>query len=202
MRKQRLRTAAQNAADQFLCIRYINSAIPLLPKSPISSFKPSSVAVQPSLCQTCSENQKTGFLLMQLIWRYHTMVEPLSLKFRVFTVKLLDTLILRYLTVPYLHISEAFLIPASSSGPSGVNAIISYLQLYITFELCNEKTVFFICENKGADQLRCNHPWFRYLDSATALLLNPKFQASRHHLWLQSPVCVGPDRKPQRQVFS
>ena len=71
------------------------------------------------------------------------MVEPLSLNFRVFTVKLFDTLIFRYLTVPYLHISEAFLIPASSSGPSGVNAIISYLQLYITFELCHEKTVFF-----------------------------------------------------------
>ena len=32
--------------------------------------------------------------------------------------------------------------------------------------------------------------------------LNPKFQASRHLLWLCSPVCVGPGRKPRRPVFS
>ena len=32
--------------------------------------------------------------------------------------------------------------------------------------------------------------------------LNPKFQASRHILWLYSPVCVGPGRKPRRPVFS
>ena len=32
--------------------------------------------------------------------------------------------------------------------------------------------------------------------------LNPKFQASSHHLWLFSPVCVGPGRKPRRPVFS
>ena len=31
--------------------------------------------------------------------------------------------------------------------------------------------------------------------------LNPKFQASRHRLWLYSPVCVGPGRKPRRPVF-
>ena len=32
--------------------------------------------------------------------------------------------------------------------------------------------------------------------------LNLKFQASNHLLWLQSPVCVGPGRKPRRPVFS
>ena len=32
--------------------------------------------------------------------------------------------------------------------------------------------------------------------------LNPKFQASRHLLWLYSPVCVGPGRKPRRPFFS
>ena len=32
--------------------------------------------------------------------------------------------------------------------------------------------------------------------------LNPKFQASSHLLWLHSPVCVAPGRKPRRQVFS
>ena len=32
--------------------------------------------------------------------------------------------------------------------------------------------------------------------------LNPKFQASSDLLWLYSPVCVGPGRKPRRPVFS
>ena len=31
--------------------------------------------------------------------------------------------------------------------------------------------------------------------------LNPKFQASSHVLWMYSPVCVGPGRKPRRPVF-
>ena len=33
-------------------------------------------------------------------------------------------------------------------------------------------------------------------------LLNPKFRASSHLLWLYSPVCVGPGREPRRSVFS
>ena len=32
--------------------------------------------------------------------------------------------------------------------------------------------------------------------------LNPKFQGSRHLLWLYSPLCVGPGRKSRRLVFS
>ena len=32
--------------------------------------------------------------------------------------------------------------------------------------------------------------------------LNPKFQASSHLLWLHSPPCVRPGRKPRRPVFS
>ena len=32
--------------------------------------------------------------------------------------------------------------------------------------------------------------------------LNPKIQASSHLLWLFSPVCVGPGRKPRRPFFS
>ena len=34
------------------------------------------------------------------------------------------------------------------------------------------------------------------------IYLNPKFQASSHLLWLYSPVCVGPGRKPRRPLFS
>ena len=59
------------------------------------------------------------------------------------------------------------------------------------------KPGFCICENKDADQLRSNcaadqRICFRYTDSTIPLL--PKFQASRHLLWLYSPVCVGPGR--------
>ena len=36
-------------ADQRLCFCYTDSAIPLLPKSKISSLKPSSVTAQPGL---------------------------------------------------------------------------------------------------------------------------------------------------------
>ena len=42
-------------ADQRLCFRYTDSTIPLLSKSKISSLMPSSVLVQPGLCQICSE---------------------------------------------------------------------------------------------------------------------------------------------------
>ena len=50
------------AADRHLCFCYIDSIIPLLPKSKISSLLPSSVPVQPRLCLTWSETPKRGFL--------------------------------------------------------------------------------------------------------------------------------------------
>ena len=53
-------------ADQRLCFRYIDSTIPLLPKSEISSLQLSSVAVQPGVCWTWSETPKTGFLTTRL----------------------------------------------------------------------------------------------------------------------------------------
>ena len=56
-------------ADQRLCFRYMDSAIPLLPKSEILSLEPSSVAAQPGLCATWSETPKTGFLRMRLIYQ-------------------------------------------------------------------------------------------------------------------------------------
>ena len=55
-------------ADQRLCFRYMDSTIPLLPKSEISSLWPSSVAVQPGLCRTWSKTPKTGFLRTRLIY--------------------------------------------------------------------------------------------------------------------------------------
>ena len=48
-------------ADQRLCFRYIDSTIPLLSKSEISSLWPSSVVVQPGLCRTRSETRTLVF---------------------------------------------------------------------------------------------------------------------------------------------
>ena len=73
--------------------------------------------------------------------------------------------------------------------------------------LVMRKPAFCICENKDADQLRGNREadqrlCFCYIDSKSLFFLNTKFQASRHLVWLYSPVCVGPGRKPRRHVFS
>ena len=54
-------------AEMRLCFRYTDITIPLLPKSEISSLKPSSVVVQPGLCRTWSETPKAGFLITRLI---------------------------------------------------------------------------------------------------------------------------------------
>ena len=48
-------------ADQRLCFRYIESTIPLLPKSEISSLYPYSVIAQPGLCGTWSETRRPVF---------------------------------------------------------------------------------------------------------------------------------------------
>ena len=55
-------------ADQHLCFRYSDSTISLLPKSKISSFKPSSVLVQLGLCQSWTDTLKTSFLTSWLIF--------------------------------------------------------------------------------------------------------------------------------------
>ena len=57
-------------ADQCLCFRYIDTTIPLLPKSEISSLQPSSVAVQPGLCGTWSKTLKSDFLTTRLIFAW------------------------------------------------------------------------------------------------------------------------------------
>ena len=59
-------------ADQRLCFRYTDSAIPLLSKSEISSLYPSSIAVQPGLCRAWSETPKTDFLTTRLILLWHS----------------------------------------------------------------------------------------------------------------------------------
>ena len=51
---------------QRLCFRYIDSTLPLLPKSKISSHNPSSVAVQHGLSRTRLETPKTDFVMPRL----------------------------------------------------------------------------------------------------------------------------------------
>ena len=61
-------------ADQRLCFCYIDSTMPLLPKSEVSCLKQSSVTAQSGLCWTWSETLKTGFLTtrlkLSLIFKY------------------------------------------------------------------------------------------------------------------------------------
>ena len=61
----------ESDADQLRGFRYLDSTIPLLPKSEISSLWPYSVIVQPGLCGTWSETPKTGFLLARLVSSKH-----------------------------------------------------------------------------------------------------------------------------------
>ena len=48
----------KDAADQRLCFHYMDSTIPLLSKSEISSLWPFSACLQPGLCRTWSETSK------------------------------------------------------------------------------------------------------------------------------------------------
>ena len=69
------------------------------------------------------------------------------------------------------------------------------------------KPAFCIYDNKGADQHgNCTADQrLHYRDSAIPLLLKSDISSllpSSDFLWLYSLVCIGPGRKPQRQVFS
>ena len=80
-------------------------------------------------------------------------------------------------------------------------------RVYLEMSRVVRKPAFCICENKDADQPRGNREadqrlCFRYTDRTIPLLSKSKFQASSDLLWLYSPVCVGPGRKPRRPVFS
>ena len=54
-------------ADQRVCFHYMDSTIPLVLKSKISSFQLASVTVQAGLFWTWSETQIVGFLTHRLI---------------------------------------------------------------------------------------------------------------------------------------
>ena len=80
------------------------------------------------------------------------------------------------------------------------NRTLSGKQLKSEMSHVVRKPAFCICEIKDADQLRFFAFTTRIVQSL--YFLNSKFQASSHLLWLYSPVCVGPGRKPRRPVLS
>ena len=65
--------------------------------------------------------------------------------------------------------------------------------------------LFWICETKAQNSCAVTAQLISAFVIATLIVpspffLNPKFKASSHLLWLQSPVCVGPGRKPQNEA--
>ena len=83
--------------------------------------------------------------------------------------------------------------------------IRSLLNLYMSFVL--RKPPFCICEKKTQISYAVTAKLISAFVFATQIVqslycLNPKFQASSHLLWLHSPVCIEPGRKPRRPVFS
>ena len=67
--QQRCRSACASAkSDQRLCFRCLDSVIPLVSISEISSLSLASLAAQAGLCLTWSQTPKTGFLGTRLLW--------------------------------------------------------------------------------------------------------------------------------------
>ena len=82
---------------------------------------------------------------------------------------------------------------------------LSGFNLYLLFEPHHEKTVFLHIRkqsHRSAAQSLISTFVFTTQMIQSLCFLNPKFQASNHLLRLYSPICVGPGRKPRRQVFS
>ena len=79
--------------------------------------------------------------------------------------------------------------------------IRSLLNLYMSLVL--RKPAFCICEKKTQISFAVTAKLISAFVFATQIVqslyfLNPKFQASSHLLWLHSPVCIEPGRKPRR----
>ena len=78
-----------------------------------------------------------------------------------------------------------------------------YLSYLLYMSCVIRKPAFCICENKCAVTAQLTSAvCFRYIDSKIPLLPKSKIQASSHLVCLHSPICVGPGRKPRRQIFS
>ena len=87
---------------------------------------------------------------------------------------------------------------------------ISLDELKEGLEVCISRVVrqpvFCICEKKTQISFAVTAKLISAFVFTTRIVqslyfLNPKFQASSHLLWLYSPVCVGPGRKPPKTGF-
>ena len=77
----------------------------------------------------------------------------------------------------------------------------------MTSESHPEKTGFCICETKTQISFAVTAKLISAFVFTAQIVksfysLNPEFHVSNHLLWLYSPVCIGPGRKPRRPVFS
>ena len=113
--------AGNREADQRLCFRYIDSTIPLLPKSEISSLYPSYVVLQPGLCRTWSEIPKNGFLTTRLIWYRAYRCFCLSVKSMCFERKTLMKCYTSINTVVYVISCRNFWLQYRSIQDGGPN---------------------------------------------------------------------------------
>ena len=132
------------------------------------------MGVQPGLCRTWSETPKTGFLRTRLICNRKC---PNSLKI-----------------VPWV-------LKALQRQPEKPCLLFAYEPRH------EENRLFAYAKTKTQISFAETANLISVFVFATRIVqflfyLNPKFQASSHLLWLYSPVCIGPGRKPRRPVFS
>ena len=90
---------------------------------------------------------------------------------------------------------------------STVNSCDLPLRVSGNMSLVMRKPDFCICENKTQISFAVTAKLisafvFAARKVQSLFFLTTNFQASSHLLWLYSPVCVGPGRKPRRPVFS
>ena len=94
-----------------------------------------------------------------------------------------------------------------TSSKTGVYRGYGFIYFFVILALYHgslvvRKLAFCIWENKDAVTAKLISTFVFATQIVKSLyFLNTKFQASSHLLWLYSPVCVGPSRKPQRPVF-
>ena len=93
--------------------------------------------------------------------------------------------------------------PSDGSANCAVSSVSCFI---LQLSLVTRKPDFCICENTqiscAVTAQRISAFVFTTWIVQSHYYLNPKFQASSHLLFLDSPVCIRPGRKPRRPVFS
>ena len=104
-------------ADHRLCFRYMDSTIPLLLKSEISSFCPASVTAQPDLCWTFSE---TTLLVSSQVGSFHYLCRNTGFLASIsFNSSVTESSLLTYFSTYSDHLSTS---TGSSEGSCSVSS--------------------------------------------------------------------------------